>query len=59
MSLTINIYYTGKNGSARKFKEDKIPKEKLEKILEAGRIAPTAKNNQPQKIYVVKSSEGI
>ena len=48
-----------KRTATRKFKEDKIPKEKLEKILEAGRLAPTAKNNQPQKIYVVKSSEGI
>lgn len=48
-----------KRTATRKFKEDKIPKEKLEKILEAGRLAPTAKNNQPQKIYVVQSPEGI
>ena len=42
-----------KRTATRKFKEDKIPKEKLKKIREAGRLAPTAKNNQPQKIYVV------
>ncbi len=30
-----------------------------EKILEAGRLAPTAKNNQPFKIYVVNSKEGL
>ena len=31
----------------------------MEKILEAGRLAPTAKNIQPQKIYVVQSQEGL
>lgn len=48
-----------KRTATRKFKEEKIPKEKLEKILEAGRLAPTAKNLQPQKIYVVQSQEGL
>jgi nitroreductase len=43
--------------SVRKFKSDMIEAEKLEAILEAGRVAPTACNNQPQKIYVVKSEE--
>ena len=33
--------------ATRKFSEKKIEKDKLEKILEAGRLAPTAKNNQP------------
>ena len=41
--------------STRNFSEKKISKEDLDKILEAGRIAPTAKNNQPIKIYVVQS----
>ena len=40
--------------SVRKFKKDTIEDAKLEAILEAGRVAPTACNNQPQKIYVVK-----
>ena len=44
--------------SVRKFKKDTIEDAKLEAILEAGRVAPTACNNQPQKIYVVKSEEG-
>lgn len=48
-----------KRTATRKFKSDKIPKEKLEKILEAGRLAPTAKNIQPQKVYVVQSQEGL
>ena len=45
--------------STRKFSTRKIEKEKLDKILEAGRLAPTAKNNQPIKIYVVESDEGL
>ena len=43
----------------RKFSNKKLEKEKLDKILEAGRIAPTAKNNQPFKIYVVESEDGL
>lgn len=43
--------------SVRKFKSDSIEDEKLAAILEAGRVAPTACNNQPQRIYVVKSEE--
>lgn len=45
--------------SVRKFKSDKIQKEQLDKILEAWRIAPTAKNIQPQKIYIVQSEEWL
>ena len=41
--------------SVRSFKDTPIEKEKLDLILEAGRVAPTACNNQPQKIYVAKS----
>ena len=43
--------------SVRKFKNEPIEEEKLAKIIEAARLAPTACNNQPQKIYVVKSEE--
>ena len=43
--------------SVRKFKKDMIEDAKLNSILEAGRVAPTACNFQPQKIYVVKSEE--
>ena len=45
--------------SARSYSDKKIEKEKLDKILEAGRIAPTAVNFQPQKIIVVQSEEGL
>ena len=48
-----------KRTSVRKFSERKLEQEKLNKILEAGRVAPTAKNSQPIKIYVVNSEDGI
>ena len=43
--------------SVRSFKKDPIEEEKLLTILEAGRVAPTACNKQPQKIYVIQSEE--
>ncbi len=48
-----------KRSATRKFSAKKIEEEKLNKILEAGRIAPTAKNIQPFKIYVIQSDEGL
>ena len=43
--------------SVRSFQDTPIEEEKLNLILEAGRVAPTACNNQPQKIYVANSAE--
>ena len=43
--------------SVRSFQDTPIEDEKMQLILEAGRVAPTAKNNQPQRIYVAKSEE--
>ena len=48
-----------KRTAIRMFSSKKIEQEKLNKILEAGRLAPTAKNNQPIKIYIVNSDEGL
>ena len=45
--------------SVRKFSGKKIEDEKLEKILQAGRLAPTAKNSQSQRIFVLKSPDSI
>ena len=45
--------------SCKKFSDRKVEKEKLDKILEAGRVAPTAKNLQEQHIYVVQSEKGL
>jgi len=43
--------------SVRKYSSAPIEEEKLAAIIEAGRIAPTACNNQPQRIFVAKSEE--
>ena len=45
--------------SCKKFSEKQIDAEKLTAILEAGRLAPTAKNLQEQHIYVVRSAEAL
>jgi len=45
--------------SVRNFQSKKIEQEKLLKILEAGRVAPTAANLQPQKLIVVQENEGL
>ncbi len=43
--------------SVRKYKNTPVESDKLDRIIEAGLLAPTACNNQPQKIYVAKSHE--
>ena len=43
--------------SVRSFQNRPIEEAHLNLILEAGRVAPTACNFQPQKIYVAKSAE--
>ena len=48
-----------KRTAVRKFSSLVPSSEKINKILEAGRIAPTAKNLQPIKIYVVKDISNI
>lgn len=45
--------------SCKKYSGEQITKQQLDAILEAGRLAPTAKNLQEQRIYVVQSAEGI
>ncbi|MEE3420845.1 MAG: nitroreductase family protein [Lachnospiraceae bacterium] len=45
--------------SCKKFDGRAIEEEKLQAILEAGRLAPTAKNLQEQKIYVAQSPESL
>ncbi len=45
--------------SVRKFSDRKVEDDKLEYILEAGRIAPTAHNLQPQRTLVLRDEEGI
>ena len=45
-------------GDMQSFDSRQISKEQLDSILEAGRLAPTAKNLQEQHVYVVQSAEG-
>ena len=45
--------------SVRTFEERPVEQEKIDLILEAGRIAPTAANKQPQRIYVLRSEEAM
>lgn len=45
--------------SCKKFSDKPLEKDVLERILEAGRLAPTAKNLQEQHIYVAKSKEAL
>ncbi len=45
--------------SERSFDSKPLEEKKLYKILESGRIAPTACNNQPQRFYILKSKEAL
>lgn len=45
--------------TTRGFRDKKIEKDALNKILEAGRVAPSACNRQPQRIIVVEKPENI
>lgn len=45
--------------SCKRFGSRALEEEKLAQILEAGRAAPTAKNLQEQRIYVVRSEAGL
>ena len=45
--------------SVRSFKKEPISDQDLNSILEVVKYAPTAKNNQPQKIYVIRNKEKI
>ena len=39
--------------SIREFEETAVPREKLERVLEAGRLAPSARNSEPWHFIVV------
>lgn len=45
--------------SVRKYQDKAIEPEKMEKILEAAKVAPTAANHQPFRIYILKSAEAL
>ena len=45
--------------SCKKYSDRQVEKAALDAILEAGRVAPTAKNLQEQHIYVIQSPETL
>jgi nitroreductase len=45
--------------SVRKFSQQQVEAEKLDRILEAGRLSPTAANAQPQRILVLDSEASL
>ena len=45
--------------SVRMYEERPVEEEKLRKVLEAGHMAPTAKNIQPHRVYVLSSPEAL
>ncbi len=45
--------------SCKKYSDRQVEGEKLTEILNAGRLAPTAKNLQEQHIYVLQSAEAL
>ena len=45
--------------SLRKFSAQPVEAEKLDAILEAARVAPTAHNDQPQRVFVFQSPEAL
>ena len=45
--------------SVRKMSPEKVKQEDLNKILEAARLSPTAKNMQRQRLLVINTEEGI
>jgi nitroreductase len=53
ISLAENRY------SLRKFSGKPVEKEKLDLVLRAGQLAPTACNYQPQRILVIENDEAI
>lgn len=48
-----------KRYSCRKFKEQEIEEEKIQSLLTAAKLAPTAVNFQPQRILVLTDKEKI
>ena len=48
-----------KRYSCTKYSDRPLEAEKLNAILNAGRLAPTAKNLQEQRIYVLQSAEAL
>ena len=53
------LEFARKRWSVRSYSSKPVEPEKINKILKASDIAPTAVNYQPQKIYVLESDEAL
>ncbi|MBQ4249303.1 MAG: nitroreductase family protein [Clostridia bacterium] len=54
----MNFLELAKKRYAERFFDPRpIEQEKLDMILEAGRVSPTARNQQPQRFYLIRSEE--
>ncbi|MCI6994020.1 MAG: nitroreductase family protein [Methanobrevibacter sp.] len=43
----------------RKYPDREIESEKLDKILKASQLSPTANNSQPQRVFVIRSKQSL
>ena len=55
----MRIEIAKKRYSVRSYQDKKVEEEKLQKILEAAHVAPTAANLQPARLIAVQSREGL
>ena len=59
MGMNTFLELAQKRYSCRIFIEKTVEAEKLQLVLEAGRIAPTATNAQPVRVFVLKSESAL
>lgn len=45
--------------SVRRYTSSPVEQEKLEQILQAAHVAPTAANRQPVRLFVIESADGL
>lgn len=58
MVETLDFFEVIKNRrSIRKYQERSVEKEKLERILQAARLAPSAMNRQPYQLFIITNKE--
>ena len=43
----------------RKYPDREIESEKLDKILKASQVSPTANNSRPQRVFVIRSKQSL
>lgn len=53
------LKFASERYSVRKFDNNHLKQEVIDKILAAGHVAPTGCNNQPQRILVINTDESI